>query len=961
MNKCHMLVFLAISLFWVQPSGVFADTLVEGYVTSDTVWTKEGSPYIVRSGVIVDSGVTLILEPGTSFELDNDSASFRVSGNMVALGTEDEPVLIYSNSGLYPRITAFGGNISLTHVDVRGLGGFFAFNGSRLTFDHVTINRGFIGVYGASFEARHSRFLDSSYDSILAVFRPQHPSTVVIRDSVISGSGHYGIGADPGTSVDASGNYWGSLTGPYHEGENPGGTGVVISGDVLFEPWLSEDPTVQAPPSCCSSVLFIPGFKASRLYSLDGGGDGSSDSKRLWEPLTDADVRALDLSDFSAGGPLVRAKERDIVDRAYPRLLGPKVYSSFSEDMDMLVSDGLIREWLPAAYDWRLSVSDVVGKGIMSSGFISYGEATSTPYLFQEFLRLARESHTGKVTIVAHSNGGLVAKHLIDYIEGRGYSASVDKIVFVAVPQVGTPQAIGSLLHGFKEGVPVFASAQSIRGVGKSMPGAYGLLPSSGFFRDGDVSLLRFSTSSNLASLVGMRGEYGDSIASPTALARFLIGADGRDFPNYFDLSVPEILDRDILEWEVAIREELDVWTPPASSTLLQIVGTGLDTLSGIEYGEGKKLGQSVLSYEPLLTSAGDGVVVSRSATFIPTDERVSTIEFDLRGSGFGHADILESDEVRASVVHRITFDPSVELTFSRATLFDFRERVSGDSGERTRLFVRSAGLSSRIHDSQGRFTGVSTSTGFVESGIPESQYHEFGEVTYFSFPSVRASGSDSSITLSVFGATSSTSLTVGVDRVVGDEVIASNEYVDVILFQGSVAELEFGAFAFASSGAPAVSIDDDGDGLVDREVGVDGVVSEENIPLDIPDVDPVSVPTSVDRSPRVSQTSRIASSVALGDDVNSSSASEGVIIFDGALEESVRRPALAEAIPLVVFSEAGSQTDETVTVPDSNLAVAYGAFRGSPADWQWFVPAMILVLISFALMFSSCKFPKSK
>jgi hypothetical protein len=30
----------------------------------------------------------------------------------------------------------------------------------------------------------------------------------------------------------------------------------------------------------------------------------------------------------------------------------------------------------------------------------------------------------------------------------------VDKVIFVAIPQLGTPQAVGALLHSYDQGIP---------------------------------------------------------------------------------------------------------------------------------------------------------------------------------------------------------------------------------------------------------------------------------------------------------------------------------------------------------------------------------------------------------------------------------------------------------------------------------------------------------------------------
>ena len=62
----------------------------------------------------------------------------------------------------------------------------------------------------------------------------------------IVGNTEYGvINEDPeNDEFDATCNWWGDNSGPYHETLNPGGTGDAVSDYVDFEPWLVEVPTV---------------------------------------------------------------------------------------------------------------------------------------------------------------------------------------------------------------------------------------------------------------------------------------------------------------------------------------------------------------------------------------------------------------------------------------------------------------------------------------------------------------------------------------------------------------------------------------------------------------------------------------------------------------------------------------------------------------------------------------------
>lgn len=165
------------------------------------------------------------------------------------------------------------------------------------------------------------------------------------------------------------------------------------------------------PGACASNVLFLPGIEASRLYrpNYDGGTD------QLWEPNADSDANDLLLT---ADGQSARNDiyTKDVIRQAY--LVGPNIYESFVAQMDGLKTVGTITDWKSVPYDWRLSFDDILNSGHQfPDGRMYYSgdhAATSSPYIVQELRRLAGSSKTGKVTIVAHSNGGLLAKALVE-------------------------------------------------------------------------------------------------------------------------------------------------------------------------------------------------------------------------------------------------------------------------------------------------------------------------------------------------------------------------------------------------------------------------------------------------------------------------------------------------------------------------------------------------------------------
>jgi len=206
----------------------------------------------------------------------------------------------------------------------------------------------------------------------------------------------------------------------------------------------------EAPPSCTqdcfSNVLFLPGVKASRLYRPQTVG---GEENKLWEPGGNGDIEDLFLN---PDGTSIRddVYTRDILDAHFSFGNGD-VYKEFSDFMKDEVGTGLINAWEPAPYDWRLALDDILKSGAQTGDNISYLTATDTPYIIQQLKNLAATSKSGKVTIIGHSNGGLVAKALVDKLRETEEEDLVDKIIFVGVPQTGTPKAIAVLLHGYQE------------------------------------------------------------------------------------------------------------------------------------------------------------------------------------------------------------------------------------------------------------------------------------------------------------------------------------------------------------------------------------------------------------------------------------------------------------------------------------------------------------------------------
>ena len=77
---------IAILPFGLAQSG----TNVSGLISSDTIWTKLGSPYIFTAPVGISANATLTIESGVTINLN--SYYLQINGNLQAIGSSTDPI-----------------------------------------------------------------------------------------------------------------------------------------------------------------------------------------------------------------------------------------------------------------------------------------------------------------------------------------------------------------------------------------------------------------------------------------------------------------------------------------------------------------------------------------------------------------------------------------------------------------------------------------------------------------------------------------------------------------------------------------------------------------------------------------------------------------------------------------------------------------------------------------------------
>ncbi|KKW08090.1 MAG: hypothetical protein UY44_C0019G0010, partial [Candidatus Kaiserbacteria bacterium GW2011_GWA2_49_19] len=330
------------------------------------------------------------------------------------------------------------------------------------------------------------------------------------------------------------------------------------------------------PPPCAkdcfSNVLFLPGIESSRLYRAQVVGN---EEKKLWEPGVNDELRDLWLTTEGESIRDVYTKENDVVDEL--PVVGKNIYKSLISKMDEMKTQEKIKDWKAIPYDWRLSLDDVLSYGNNVGGKIYYSgnnRATSTPYIIQELRRLAKNSKSKKVTVIAHSNGGLVAKRLTEIL-GDEASQLIDKMILVAVPQVGTPMAIAAGLHGYDQAHlgGLITDEEDARTFSSTTPMIYNLMPSAGYLAQVKDAVVKFEISLALSDWID---NYGNLIRSENELRDFLTGYFGKVDAKTGDIDQPIKMNYSMLTDAEEIHAMLDAWTPPDGISLIQIAGWGV-------------------------------------------------------------------------------------------------------------------------------------------------------------------------------------------------------------------------------------------------------------------------------------------------------------------------------------------------------------------------------------------------
>lgn len=589
--------------------------------------------------------------------------------------------------------------------------------------------------------------------------------------------------------------------------------------------WKMDDGTVDLSKDQTSTgfsnVLFLPGIEASRLYKTQPAGCLVNCEDQLWEPNTNSDAVDLFLnSDGTSVNPDIYT--RDIIKTTNTPitfdLLGQNIYKSFSDMMDGLVASDKITAWQSYVYDWRQSVDDIVNNGTQ----YKIGLSLQNVSLIDTLQGLVDSSKNTKVTIIAHSNGGLLAKALLKKLEddktaGRNNLIdSIDTVILVASPQWGTPSALPAILHGYDQAINPFfiypfINAVTARALAMNMPGAYGLLPSAEYFNHVFTPVITFVPNILDPYMSKDVATYGQGIASYVGEKSFMIGGDGRNNPLLSDTLKPIRVGSNFIAQAESLHGSIDTMTVPKNIKVVQIAGWGLDTLAGFQYSNGSPCsyptdngctGSYVLDEKPIFTSDGDKTVVTPSALAMAGEKwwlniKTYNIGFTIDRD---HKTIFEAQPVIdfiSDLVQSTTTTSSIYLSTTTPV----------DTSDRLRLSVHSP-VTLDAYDISGNHTGKvcpATDTCYIEENIPNSGYYEFGEGKYLNLPAdqiknVKLQGTDAGI------------FTFDYQTVAPDGTTNTSSFIDIPVTTQTQATTTTNPI----TQAPQLALDVTGDGVTD-------------------------------------------------------------------------------------------------------------------------------------------------
>ncbi len=579
---------------------------------------------------------------------------------------------------------------------------------------------------------------------------------------------------------------------------------------------ISPVPPAECLMDCFSNVLFLPGLMGSKLYGQD--------DEELWVSHKDSDHSnlLLDNQGKSIDSNIHTKDDTQILEGddgetgVIDEIFTLNIYKTFLGDLKSWKDENLIKDYAFIPYDWRLSLDDIITNGSSVDGNLSYNTTQdfSESFILKKLEALQSDSKSGKVTIIAHSNGGLVAKALIQKLKDTNNPLyeKIDKVILVAVPQVGTPDAVVALLHGTELAGGLIMYKDRARQISENMPTVYNLLPSESYFNTVDPAfavdkIASFEDSPIFTSKIA---QYGLFVSNSNELKNYVLGSDARQKPAFDDTSNPNIGNSFLYSQAENLHNILDNWEPFIDTKVIQVAGWGVETLAGLDYKTYRDVTEHI-SYTPRFVIDGDSTVVVPSALWMSDSntnvERwwVDLIRYnkDSLILKTKHRNILEifnvSNFIKSKIQDVEFFDPENIIVNNTSTL------ATNDS--RRLHFILHSPLTLGITDQEGNYVGMDLDTNEIREEIPNVDYRQIGEVQFLSVPA----GSEYTLKLDGYA---DGYFSLEIEEQEGNSMLNSKLFEGIPTSPDTSVTLEIDtSFDVLSS---ELNVDQDGDGNVD-------------------------------------------------------------------------------------------------------------------------------------------------
>jgi PKD repeat protein len=196
-------------------------TTVGGYISENTTWTLERSPYIVFSDIIVEKGVVLTIEAGVLVKFNNGT-NLVVDGTLLVKGTKELPI-IFTSSSTSPKPGDWG------RIYLRG-----KTTDPKNEITYATIQYATFGLFSEyrSFELYNSNVTNCCNNGISVINSDDQQASIIIVGCIISENNGSGIGLFGG-GFNITGNII-AYNGNYGIDLDVAGPGVIADNKITF-------------------------------------------------------------------------------------------------------------------------------------------------------------------------------------------------------------------------------------------------------------------------------------------------------------------------------------------------------------------------------------------------------------------------------------------------------------------------------------------------------------------------------------------------------------------------------------------------------------------------------------------------------------------------------------------------------------------------------------------------------